>query len=1098
MSLRLVSGRNGSGKTTRIIEEMKRCEGAIYIVPDQLGFAAEKRVVAACALCGLGSPTVLSFRRLCHFLTEREGGEGERFGVLEREMVVRRVVSLEAEKLSLFGGAAKRGALSETAVALIDTFKKCAITPQMLEDAAERVTSPLLRLKLRDSHIIYSAYEAFCAEHSHSTLEDMQLLAQKIEETSFFDSREVFINKFSAFSPDEYRVILALLKKAKHVTVALTIGAGDEFSAPQKTYIRLLAIAAENGIRTEKPIILRGAMQSAAAELRFLEENLFAAPKATYLSPTQSVYLACEKTPYAETEALAREITALVRDEGYRYGEIAVVARDLSLYERYLKRVFPRFGIPLFLDRKTTLAETGIALFVRSVLNLMTSRWSYESVFSYVKTSFSGISETEADILENYCLAAKVLPSDWKKDERWDMRMGLLTQGETSTHEARSADIADKAREKLVRPVSALEEKLRTKSTVREKCEALYEFFTSCALEDNVNSMAKKMEAIGEKDAAARQKQVYNLMINVLDAFCSALGSEIISLSDFSQILCDSFENVEIGIIPTTLDEVCAGSIDRVKGHGARAVYILGANSGVFPAVTTDGGVFCDADIRELSQVGLEMPPDSRERTFAEQLLIYDALTCATNRLHVSYALSSSDGGALRESPIVQALRAIFLNITFFDRSVTTDTQELVCGADATYEDFALGYGSDIDNTTWRQVLACYETDERFAQRLCALKNSHEYTNAASRIDGELLDKLYKDALTSSVTRLEAYRKCPFSYFAAYTLNLRERETAQLMPASAGSFLHDFVDMFCKSVEGDAISWNEVTDEYINKKSDAIAAAALGKVNQHILASSPRLRHIFSELLRISKRSVRAIRDHISKSAFEPLGYEITFSENGAFKPLTLTLPGGRRLRLTGKIDRADLLECPEGRFARIVDYKSGHKEFSLSNVYFGLDLQLCVYITALCENTAAKASGILYFKLDDPVVTSLPPDALDDEIESCLNKTLSMRGLVTEYESIAALTDGDFLQETHRTTPERFSLLTRRAAALVSALTAELCSGRTDIAPLNDACDYCVYHTLCSFDAAFRGCARTTLKALKDAEVWDRLEENLDADITE
>lgn len=1099
--LNLVIGRSGSGKTDELINMMRGKNDAVYIVPEQYSFAAEKKITHAFGVSGLGNPIVLSFRRLGHYMEERCGKDtGSVINAAGKVMVMQSIVKKVSSRLTLFGGAARRGEMASEAAVIATTFRQYGVTREKLSEAMEKSNNALLKKKLSDCLIISEEYEKFLEKGYRDSEDELEILRRNIEKSDLLKDRDIFIDSFTAFTPLEYSVMETMLLCCRSVTVSLTVAEGDEFVTSKRSFDRLLETAERAGVKVGKIIGKKGAMYTASDELKKLERSFFPDEAQLTEEKTRDIRLYRAKDEYAEVTAAAREAERLCRDEGFRYRDIVIVARDLSEYEKDLSRVFRQFRIPLFIDKKTPLSHEAAALFALSALRIISRGWRNDYVFGFMKTVFAPITAQEADELENYCLAAGVRARDWRSEEKWTMKPSINEEELPEGY----ADRINALRERLTAPLLHLEEKIKGRRSGHELAAAFYEFLEECRLEEKTARLSEKLKERGESEIAMRMKQVYELMISTLESFESAFSEEMLNAGEFCEILSAGLENVEIGVIPSTTDCVCAGSIDRARGHGARAVIIIGANEGRFPSSPSDTGIFSDFDRNELKEYGIELPPDSLGKSYMEQSLVYGALSCAKDKLYVSCCAAFG-----KESyAIMRRIKAYFPNCTAKDEAAGLSPIDEIGSAESTYETFVTRYAEGKSGKAvgeeWGTAVAYYRNNPKWQGKLLQLDRHTSFENRTELIKAELLASRYAGDIKTSVSQLEKYARCPFSYFAEVTLSLRERKQLEMTAADSGSFLHEFVDMFGKALCEDGRTWRDIDDEYISKKTEEITLELLTGINRHLLETSPKTRHLFANLKRIAKKSVKVLSEHMKKGSFEPLGYEIVFDENGKFKPLKIELPNGQRALLRGRVDRADVLETSRGSFVRIIDYKSGKKEFSLPNIYYSLDLQLAVYLTAVCENGGYKPAGMLYFKIDDPVTEGTPDTPEEDAYKAALKK-MKMEGLVLEDDEILSAMDKNFAAgsdvikvkkgkngELHRYSSvakeSEFKALSKHVKKAVRELCGEILSGRNSVAPVKGACKYCKMKEVCAFDTTLKGCSYKNLPKIDDSEALLRM----------
>ena len=1112
MSLKIVRGRAGSGKSTFLLEDMHASENSIYIVPEQFSFSAEKKLVEKFGVSGLGNPVCLSFMRLADTIFTRYGAPEFISDNSSFEMLVSYCANnISAERLRLFDGLVKKAQLGEAASALITTFRRYAITPEMLEEASEKVSDSLLKKKLDDSAIIYREYLAQLSEAGVTDLcSKLSALADIIsdEKCDYFDNRCVYIDQFSDFDPSEINCIKMILKRSPRVVIALC---GDDtlsFPTVERTYRRLISIAKEVGVKIEAEEIIDGSMRNANSSIKHLEENYFCDSPQKYTGNDGSVSIHCGENKTSEVHYIARQIAREVRQNDLRYRDMSVVARNIDDYKGIIDRVFPMYDIPVFVDRKISLASHSITVFITSILDIAISGFTYENVFSYIKSPFSPLTFEEADILENYCLAAGVRPFAWSAPFKY--KPGTYSAANGYSEDENSLEYINELRLKVYEPLINFRKNAEKAENAEGICASLFDFFDVLSLEEKARRCALNLEKNGENLPAMQTVQVYNVLVDIFSDICSVFGKKHLTLTQFANIVRAGLQSVEIGTIPVSLDCVSIGSIDRIKGHGSKYVFLAGVNADCFPAPPKDTGLFSDMDKDELESLGIEMPPNLLHKTESEQLLIYDALTCATDKLFVSFARATDSGASLLPSEIIENISKIFPNAPYTDDITNNaDGIEMISSKKAVFDLLITRLRRAIhDGETLSPEMSgagyFFSKDTDYAPLLLQATKMMNYTNEPRPVSAELIEKHVGHDMKTSISRLETYNKCPFSYFAQYILKLRPRQYFEVKASDSGSFLHDFLERFSEFMKesvdeyGNRLSWKTIDDKFIEDATNKVLAEILSGVNTAIL-EVPRIKALFTRLSRVAKRSVYTVKRHISHGEFVPLGYEISFDDNGNFAPIKIKLEDGKTVTLRGRIGRADefCLEMPDGRkgsFARIVDYKSSERSFSLSNVYSGVQLQLFVYLSALCDN-GYKPAGILYCNLSDSVVPA-KPNSSEEEILKLRDDKSRMNGIVLADDDMEAHMGGkEIISSSKKISHEDFNAMFKHIRKTVKKTAEDIYSGKFSITCSEDACAWCDYKALCRYNVAFDGVKNLDIPKYKDEEIWAMLQKEVDSD---
>lgn len=1109
MSLKVICGRAGSGKSTYLLDDMPQSSDTIYIVPEQFSFSAEKRLIQKFGFVGLGNPQVLSFMRLADLVFSKYGAPEFIADSASFEMLVSYCAnSITPDNLKLFDGIVKKSELSQTASDIITTFKRYRITPQKLSYAIEKIEDELLKKKLADSLIIYKEYlkeiENACISDQNDTLNVLADILSD-EGCDFLDGKHIYIDQFSDFDPSEYECIKIMLRKADRVSIALCTDSSEEFDTVNRTYKRILAIAEDSNVNVEPTEQLSTAMLNSSPMIRHLELSYFDDSSAQFAGNDGSINVFCGKNRFSEIHNVAQKIIHLIRDKKLRYKDISIIARDAELYKGIIERVFPFYDIPVFVDRKMPLSGHSVTMFITSIFDIATSGFTYENIFSYIKSPFSPLSNEEADELENYCLEAGVKPYSWSKP--FEYSYGVY---QNSNNYEKDESITEKIehintlREKVYLPLKPLLLKLKRKATVYELCTALFEFFEKISLEQKIRKHALKLEENGENLYALQTIQVYNILVDIFDDICTVLGQKKLLLHEFHTTVKAGLQSVEIGTIPSSSDCVTIGSIDRIKGHGAKVIFLIGANSGVFPAYPSENGLFSDDDKKVLGEIGIEMPPDLLQLTQSEQLLVYDALTCAGEELYISYSSSNNSSQAMLPSEIVDRILHIFPDISFTDDLTSSpDDERIITSKKAVFDILcsklraSFNEGKPLSDAL-SAAAYFFHNDETYSPLLDKAIEMAGFTNESKIVHSALMDKSVGTDMITSITRLEAYNKCPFSYYAKYILKLEPRKTFEVNVSDSGSFLHDFLDQFSQFIssvtdsDGEPMSWKKIDEDFIRANTPVILTNILTGVNAQML-ETPRIKALFDRLCRTAEQSVYAVRQHIIKSDFVPMGYEISFDDNGTFKPIRIKLADGKNVTLRGRIDRADeftvnLPDGTKGKFVRIIDYKSSDKSLSLSDVYHGIQLQLFVYLATLCDNGYSPA-GILYCNLSDPMV-SVTPEATEDEILNLKSQTRRMDGIVlSEYGMLEHMGGSETLKTKQMATSDNFNSMFRHINKVIKQTAQNIYNGKFPIKCSEEARKWCDYAHLCRFDSKSCDYDSENSQELKAEEVWNLIQ---------
>ncbi len=1136
MSLRIIYGRAGSGKSTFCLNEIKssleRGEALrhIIIVPEQFSFQAERRLIKALGASGINGVEVLSFGRLSHRVLGEVGGiVRKHINPAGKSILVYTIMERLKEDLKVFSRAAGQRGFVNTLCGTISEFKRYNITPEVLTGLETDSIGTQLSDKLHDIVLIYEDFEKKLHDKYIDSDDDLDLLAEKLEQCKLFQASEIWLDEFSGFTPQEYAVIEKLMAKAARVNVTLCtdcladdlpLEESDAFLPAKVASSKLKRLAADTGVKIETPVALKSNGIKYNNELAFLEANLYTYLHGTYKGNTR--YLSLYEAPnmYAEVESTAIDILKKCREDGLRYRDIAVITGDLALYEKVIRVVFGEYGIPCFIDRKKDITGHPLVLMVLSALEVYTCNWSYEAVFRYLKTGLTGVDREGLDLLENYVLAYGIKGNSWTKDEDWSYTMGnSMEKPGTGQYELELLQRVNEVRRAAAAPLIKLYHKIKGRSTGKEICTALYDFLCELEVPERLEKLVQHFTEAGELDRADEYSQVWNILLELLDQVVEAMGEETVKVETFLELLSVGFGEYKIGLIPPALEQVLVGSLERSKSHDVKAIYILGANDGIFPVPFKQEGILSDRDREVMSGLGVELAPDTRGRTFEQQYLIYTALTAASEYLSLSYCAADRDGRALRPSMLISRLKRIFPEIIIESGMTKNDSassaERFVSAPLPTFNALvaAMRQGSEGKGTDplWKSVANWYTKGEAWQEKYARMTEGFNYTNQVELIKQERVRKLYGNTIYTSVSRLEKYSACPFSYYVEYGLKAKERRIMRMNAPDMGSFMHRVIDRFSREVSEGNMGWRQLEKDWCADKVAQIVDELVRDMAGTVFLSSSRYKYLADRLKRVLTRAVWLIAEHIKRSSFEPVGYELGFGDGEELPAITLELPSGDKMVLSGRIDRMDLLETEEGKYYRIVDYKSGSKQFKLADVYYGLQIQLLTYMGAVSESLSKSSgkpvlpAGILYFRLDDPIVPG-GRNAAPEEIEKAIMKELRMKGLlladvrlINEMDNAidgdsliipARINKGGDLGRSSAATAEQFEIVKRHVRKLLYSLGEEMQRGNISISPYKrkrmTACAYCSYLSICQFDTRLSGNNYRNLYDRKDEEVWE------------
>ena len=1134
MSLQLFLGSAGSGKSYQlyreIIEQSKQNPGTNYlvIVPEQFTLQTQKDIVTMHPEHGVMNVDILSFLRFAYRIFDEVGGNN--YPILEdtgKSMVLRKVVAEKRKELILFGSNVRKPGFISEVKSLLSEFYQYNIGPEdfnkMQEIAANK---PVLKAKLSDLYTIYEGFSDFMKERYIAAEELLILLSNVIDESEWLKGTVICLDGFTGFTPCQYQLLAKMLKYAKKVMVTVTIDATEIentqvfehqlFGLSKKTINKLYKIAKESGAEIEAPVILEERNQSKvpyrflhSPALTSLEHNLFRYPYTPYTKEQNEITIHASRDAENEVAFITREIKRLVREEGYRYQDIAVVSGDISQYGRIIRRSFEMAGIPCFIDYKKDIMGNPFVELLRSAIVIVSEDFSYEGIFRYLRTGLTDLSMEDIDLLENYILATGI-----RGYKRWNEPF-------TRTYRSREAlDLVrlNSAREKLMEDIRPLYETLKNKEkTIREYTVALYEFGVRLCIEQKLTQYSTRFTENNLPILAKEFEQVYRIVMELYDQMVLLLGEEHCTLKEFGEILDTGFVEVKVGLIPPGVDEIVVGDTQRTRLKDIKVLFFIGVNEGIIPKTISSGGILSDIERELLINHDMELAPTKRQQAYTEQFYIYLNMTKPKEKLYITYHKLNDEGKAINPSFLIGKLKQLFPLIQIKDEDTANGDAELILQDNglAYLAEGLRDYSRKEVSALWKELYLYYRSGEKTNQILDRLLEGAFYINGDNGISKEAAKLLYGAELKGSITRLERFAGCAFAHFMAYGLSVKEREEYKLAVPDIGNIFHNAIDRFSKRLDTSTYNWHTIPDEIREEWAIESVQQAVEDYENSFLKSSKRNEYLITRMERITVRTLWALCNQIQQGAFEPAGYEMPFHH----------IPDSSLL-LQGRIDRLDLYETEDKIYVRVVDYKSGSNFFDITSVYYGLQQQLSVYLSAAMDYLAKShpgkeiiPAGIFYYHIDDPIV------AKSENVEEEIVKSLRMNGLVNEDKTVIGLMDqnlagpdgtlrasvksniipvdtnkeGELSRRSVVAGGDQMKAMSDYVNRKLTEASGQILDGDVRLNPYRmgeaKACDYCEYRSVCGFDVrlpghGYRNLQKKPVDEIK-AEIWGNSKEN-------
>ncbi len=1241
--MNLIYGRAGTGKTEYIFRNIekklsdKKIKEKIYIItPEQFSFTAEKQLLRTLEDKATTQVEVLSFERMAYKVIKEKIGNVNRLEKSAKSMIIYDAIINNKKKLNFVGKSLEN---IDMIITQITEFKKHNITIEKLEKQVNNTKDKYLKAKLSDMLIMYKELENKIPDGYIDENDLLSLLAENIEDSHLFDNCYFYIDEFSGFTKQEFSVIEKLNKIGKELYVTFCIDdineneykESDIFYDNKESLKNLLKIC-----KLDKAIKLERNYRFKNDELKHIEQNLFANLYKRYDKEIKNVELELLENKYKEVENVAIKISKLVREENYRYEDIAVICNDIESYSSLFNAIFSEYDIPVFIDEKKDVTQNNIIKYVLSIFEIFSNNFTFDSVFNYLKTGYVKVSNLYE--LENYCLKWGIKGNRFYK-EKWnyekienydiekaksiyDSYINKFISRDTETNDDKEKILHNNDVNKTISKDTEINEDEQTKKVyanrinlefpidseqmqlLKENDKAQYDKkeFEELTKEEQLEiiNFTKDQEKITKdlldlkeslsKDKTAYQisKNIYdylikqdiaktdeektalNLVIDILIEIANVFKDKKMSFDEYAKVLKTGISTKEIGQIPSRQDLVTIGDVNRTKTHKVRCVFIIGVNDGVFPKINSSQGFFNDKDRNDLKEADFELAKGTKEKNLEENFNIYKAFSTAEEKLFISYVASDNDGKALRKSLIISSLKRIFpllkekviteksktsLNNEKSKQAILSANQELekkhhqqslednreyksenneeseksensnlhqnlitgneilddipyeVITKETTFEKLLL----NLDNPEWKEVFLWYKNNEK--EKLQIALNGINYKNVSEKINEENINQLYGNNLKTSISRLEKYRECPFSYYLTYGLNLSEKEKFEIKPIDTGSFMHEIIDGFFKQINEEGLLIKDIDENKIKEIVNRLVEEKITNGGKFNLTA--KYRALTTRLKRVIFLSLKYIVKGLQQSEFHVLGTELEFDEKETSKypPVVIKLENGKKITLRGKIDRVDIAKLPDGKYIRVIDYKSSAHDIELNKLISGLQLQLITYVDVATKNEDALPAGAFYFTLSEPKINEGRLINLSsEEIEKKIRENYKMEGLILADVNVIKAMDEtidktsnqihvkldsageniDKRSSKNAVTREDFEKLQAYSIKLLKQISKEIMSGNIEIKPYylkgTTPCTYCKYRSICNFDSKNKENNYRFIPQLKEKDILDKI----------
>lgn len=1107
--LHLLLGSAKTGKTTEILRQIgkngeKRMQ--ILLVPEQYSHETERRLCQEVGNRSAGFCEVLSFTRMANRVFSEVGALND--PILDgggRILLMNEAVQTVAGHLSVYAKPSKKPAFLENLLSTADELKSYCVLPEHLLNAGlDEVGDNVERL--HDLGLILGAYDGLVMERADDPRDRLTRLAERLSDCNYGRGWDFYLDSFTDFTPQQRLVIEKLLKRAHSVTVSLTCDTLDADGGvtrfpTRKTAHTLLALAQELHSPADFRF-LEGRKDGADASLSVLETELFVNRNVEFEEKPTSIRLICTENPYTEVEFAAGEIVRLAREEGYRWRDITVAARTMDGYADLIQMIFERYQIPVFLGQKEDILQKPILTLLTSALDTAGGGYEYDDLFRYLKTGLAGISLEDVDLLENYVLRWNIRGKLWTQKKSWSFHPNGYGE-EWQDEDRELLERLNGLRRQITEPLELLRN--CPEGSGLELVQTLYQFLEEIQLPQRLTDRSAALQERGDLQQADEYRQLWDILCGAMEQCAQLMGTAPMKLDTFAELFRLVLSQYSVGTIPVALDRVSAGEMQRFAHKQTKVLFLLGVDDAHFPLVTQSAGLLTDEDRQLLSECGHELAPNADQRLDRETAMACDAVTTPSQRLYLSYAAHGGDGGECRPAAMFERVRTLFPKLT-----VTHPDGSLRYSAPLPALDAAAHEG----NTS---VLETLKNTEEWSERTLRMEQASESRRGS--LSHSAVDLLYGKKIRLSASRMDTMKSCHFSYFMRYGLQAKARKPSGFDAPQVGTFVHFILENVLRDAK-ERGGVKDLEDKELKALIDHWVKHYISEELGNFEEQTPRFQYLFKRLLNSVELIVMNVATELRHSEFQPISFELGFGYGKQLPPVELKL-NGLTLSISGFVDRVDGWEHNGRLYLRVMDYKTGKKSFSLTDVWHGLELQMLLYLFTLEDKGReyyqkdVVASGVLYLPARD-LVLSGSPTMTEAERQKAADKALQRSGMLLDDQPVLnAMEDfgsggsprflpvrvskktgeitGDSLA-----TAEQWGKLHKHIDRILHDIAGELSQGVVSADPYLRAdgqthCDWCDYRQCCHFEVENGQDCYRYLYAVKNKEFFADSEEGRD-----
>ncbi len=1068
--LNCVYGANGSGKTEymydKIRDNMKNGIKSFILVPEQASMDTERNMLMNLGMSAQLKVEVLTFSRLSNLVFSHCGPLRLKYIDKAGKLFVAQKALWNLENsLKYYNRNVHQRGFAQMTASLISELKRYGVETASVFEASKKTKNEELSKKLADIALIYEEYDKLISNKYSDAEENLIKAIPGIGKSKLF-SGEFFVTGFKSFTPVEH-LALANIMSVAEVTAFLCTDTLEKtdgvFASATMTWDKLKSDGENAGIAIGEIVYLKEDKKfEGKAELAHLKNNYFKYPPNIYKEETQNLALVFARGGYDEVKQGAKIITSLCQKENYKYKDFLILARNTDGYKGAVKAVFSEYNIRCFINEKKSLSSNPFIRKVMAAVEILAYGFSYERIMPIVRFGGKGYDTDEGDIFENYVLGANITHKYWNSVDDWTY----------NPDERRiSLETVNKVKRATVNSVIKLSEAIKGRKTAAEICRAVLDWVKEEELDKTMSQRVEGFNKHGETAIALEYTRAWNAFSSVISQMEGCCGDDYITYEKFYELLRSACDEITLNIAPPMTDQVTFAEIDTFRKQDAKVVILLGLSDGVFPKGYIEDGMLSDIERDCLKDMGVELAPTASYKRREEQNLIYNVITAANEKLFLSSPLGDKEGKAVVRSEIIDRICELFPKIKVIDEEETSQSALVIFKSLLGALAKAKGDKEKLSKQD-RIIYDYFAEDKNVRDELLDFEDSMKKYSPDAKLTPSVATELYGKKLMLSVSKLEKYNACAFSYFMQYGLLAKERLRAGFEANNVGSILHETLQIYLEELKLQNADYGKITENECRDRVGEIAEKAAKDSDDLLYETSPYYRYVALRIKSVAAATAWEIVKFYANSKYRPYGFEVKIGGDGMFSGMRLDL-GNSQAEIEGFIDRIDMAEIDGEKYINIIDYKSSEKNTDETLEEAGVQIQPLVYASIACENLKATPSGMMYIHMNEPMLkfNNYPSE---EEIEAKRRENIAINGVILGEDNVISGMDEreqegkGYIPHSKTSGLSREQMQTRiaKAGERAKETAFKIVSGDISIKPYitkqYNACRYCDYFGVC------------------------------------